>query len=72
MNWSKSKTILIMALIFTNVFLLFSYISLHFQTTGTVVAEDTATVDFLRRSNIYVYDEIPKFLFNVPEGFAQL
>ncbi len=66
MNWSKSKTILIMALIFTNIFLLGSYISLHFQTTGTSVAEDTATVDFLRRSNIYVYDEIPTKIFSLP------
>ena len=58
MDWTKAKTILIIALIFTNLFLILTYgFKGH---DDSVATDDSALIQVLESKNIYLQTEIPK------------
>lgn len=58
MDWSKAKTILIIALLFTNIFLIITY-GFKGSDKGEITDEQ-ALLDVLASQNIYLDTEIPK------------
>lgn len=60
MDWTKAKSILIVALIVTNLVLIFTYTSENelFRSSDDEVAKET--IQLLERKNIYVKTEIPE------------
>jgi len=70
MNWSRAKTILIAALIITNVFLLVTYGDFNFNSDE--FRDHKALSEFLAQKNIFVDAEIiPKENRDMPVLFVQ-
>ena len=65
MNWAKSKTILIIALLITNIFLLVNYTSANYKNPETTQLE-RSVVEFLRENNVFIYAAIPSDTYNLP------
>jgi len=65
MNWAKSKTILIIALLITNIFLLINYTSANYKKPETTQLE-RSVVEFLRENNVFIYAAIPSDTYNLP------
>lgn len=64
MDWSKAKNILIVALIATNIFLLFTYVTKN-ETENKIVDRDVL-FSVLKQKNIFVDTEIPDKYENMP------
>lgn len=66
MDWTKAKTILIAALIITNVFLGISLFMIKSEIDVVTSDEINETIEFLNNRNIYIYKEIPQKLTEMP------
>ena len=64
MDWSKTKNILIVALIATNIFLLFTYITKNEKEASIADMEVLASV--LEERNVFVETEIPEYEDKLP------
>lgn len=66
MDWTKAKTILIVALIITNIFLIANYVSIKtdIEVTSSDVIDDT--IHLINEKNIYFYGKIPSKEMEMP------
>ena len=64
MDWSKTKNILIIALIATNIFLLVTYMTKNDKETS--IADMDVLVSVLEERNVYVDTEIPEYQDKLP------
>lgn len=60
MNWSKAKTILIFALVITNVFLLVNYMSTEKKALKEIDLSTEATIEYLNGKGISLACDIPR------------
>ena len=71
MDWTKAKSILIVALILTNLVLIFSYAFREedmLQSSDTILAD---TIDHLESKNIYIRTEIPEKYGRMPVLYVE-
>jgi len=64
MDWPKAKTILIIAFLITDLFLIFSYVLPKYITQEHT--DNQTFIDVLARKNIYIETEIPQKHSNMP------
>ena len=66
MNWSKAKTILIIALIVCNLFLLQNYLSIEQAEEDRIIESTESAVEYIENQGIKVNCEIPKKTMSLP------
>lgn len=66
MDWTKSKTILIVALLITNLFLVATYQLFPGETAGDEDLLETETIALLEAKNIFIKGELPSKHSNMP------
>ena len=66
MDWTKSKTILIVALLITNLFLLATYQIFPGEAAGDEELLETETIALLEAKNIFIKGELPSKHSNMP------
>lgn len=71
MDWTKAKTILIVALIVTNLVLIITYFFQEYQFKSDEEKMQIATIELLEDKNIFVETEIPKYHERMPKLTVQ-